>query len=184
MRFSAKVDGAEHAVIASPDGTVAVDGQVHSAKVTKPAPERRAVTVAEKSYEVRVIEGSAEKGEFLIELGGERILVGVSSVQRGATFRATGTASAAAGAAAAAAKGAAKAAADASAEGVRAPMPGKVLEVFVEPGDKVDAGDVVLILEAMKMENELKSPRKGTIKSVNVKKGDPVAGQQLLVVLD
>jgi glutaconyl-CoA decarboxylase len=182
MRFSAKVDGAEHAVIASPDGTVAVDGQVHSAKVTRPAPERRAVTVAEKSYEVRVVEGSAEKGEFLIELGGERIRVGVSSVQRGATFRAMGATSGAGGAATA--KAAAKAAADASAEGVRAPMPGKVLDVFVEPGDKVDAGDVVLILEAMKMENELKSPRKGTIKAVTVKKGDPVAGQQLLVVLD
>jgi len=183
MRFSARVDGAEHAIIAGPDGTVAVDGEVHAAKVTRPAPERRVVAVAEKNYEVRVVEGSAEKGEFLIELGGERVRVAVTSLQKGATFRAGGTTSTAAGAAAAA-KGAAKAAADASAEGVRAPMPGKVLEVFVEAGDKVDAGDVVLILEAMKMENELKSPRKGTIKAVNVKKGDPVAGQQLLVVLD
>ncbi len=183
MRFSAKVDGGEHTVIAGADGTVAVDGQVLSAKLTKPSADRRVVTVAEKSYEVRIVEGSAEKGEFLIELGGERIRVAVSAVQKGATFRAGGAASTAA-ATAAAAKGAAMAAADAAAEGVRAPMPGKVVEVFVEAGDKVDAGDVVLILEAMKMENELKSPRKGTIKAVTVKKGDPVAGQQMLVTLE
>jgi glutaconyl-CoA decarboxylase len=63
-------------------------------------------------------------------------------------------------------------------------MPGKIVDVFVEPGDKVDAGDVVLILEAMKMENELRAPKKATVKSVLVKKADPVAGGQLLVTLE
>ena len=69
-------------------------------------------------------------------------------------------------------------------EGIRAPMPGRVVEVFVEAGDEVSAGDVVLILEAMKMENELRSPGKATVMSVNVKPGDSVAGNQLLVALD
>jgi biotin carboxyl carrier protein len=63
-------------------------------------------------------------------------------------------------------------------------MPGKVVEVFVEPGEEVEAGDVVLILEAMKMENELRTPKKGTVRAVNVKTGDSVAGNQLLVALD
>ena len=79
-----------------------------------------------------------------------------------------------------------KAAAKAKGEGagIRAPMPGKVVEVFVEPGEEVEVGDVVLILEAMKMENELRSPMKATVKAVNVKPGDSVAGNQLLVALD
>ncbi|TRO46606.1 acetyl-CoA carboxylase biotin carboxyl carrier protein subunit [Candidatus Bathyarchaeota archaeon] len=69
-------------------------------------------------------------------------------------------------------------------DGIRAPMPGKVVEVFVEAGDEVGPGDVVLILEAMKMENELRSPVKAVVKAVNVKPGDSVAGNQLLVALD
>lgn len=66
---------------------------------------------------------------------------------------------------------------------VTAPMPGVILSVNVNNGDTVKRGDVLLILEAMKMENEIVSPRDGKIVSVNVEKGASVnAGDILLSI--
>ena len=70
-----------------------------------------------------------------------------------------------------------KAAAPAGAAGavtVKAPMPGNILDVKVAAGASVKAGDVLVILEAMKMENEIVAPQDGTVASVNVNKGDTV----------
>ena len=80
-----------------------------------------------------------------------------------------------AGAGAAAAAPAAEPAAPAGTAGavaVNAPMPGNILDVRVKPGDSVKAGDTLLILEAMKMENEISAPQDGTVASVDVRKGD------------
>lgn len=66
---------------------------------------------------------------------------------------------------------------------VAAPMPGSVLDVRVRPGDTVAAGQAVLVLEAMKMENEILTPRDGTVISVNVTKGAAVnSGDTLLII--
>ena len=59
-------------------------------------------------------------------------------------------------------------------ESVTAPMPGNVLDVLVAVGAKVSAGDAVVLLEAMKMENEIVAPCDGTVTSISVKKGDVV----------
>jgi biotin carboxyl carrier protein len=67
---------------------------------------------------------------------------------------------------------------------IRAPMPGLVLEVLAAVGDRVKVGDVVLRLEAMKMENELQSQVEGTVKEVLVAQGDEVQEGQVLVVLE
>ncbi|MFC4871300.1 acetyl-CoA carboxylase biotin carboxyl carrier protein subunit [Negadavirga shengliensis] len=64
---------------------------------------------------------------------------------------------------------------------VRAPMPGLILDVKVKAGDKVKKNDVLLVLEAMKMENALKSPRSGIIQKVNVSQGNGVEKNQVLV---
>lgn len=66
---------------------------------------------------------------------------------------------------------------------VKAPMPGMVRAVNVAPGDTVIARQGVVILEAMKMENELRVPRVGVVKEVRVKPGDKVDQGQLLVVI-
>mgnify|MGYP003207678823 CR=1 FL=1 len=57
---------------------------------------------------------------------------------------------------------------------VNAPMPGTILDIKVKAGTAVKAGDVVMILEAMKMENEISAPQDGTIASIDVRKGDTV----------
>lgn len=64
---------------------------------------------------------------------------------------------------------------------VKAAMPGKVLEVNVKAGDKVKSGENLIVLEAMKMENIIKSPEDGTIKSCEVKVGATVNKNQLLI---
>ena len=64
---------------------------------------------------------------------------------------------------------------------IKAPMPGMVLNVLVHEGNEVKKGDVLLVLEAMKMENMLKSPTDGVIKKIAVQKGNAVEKNQLLI---
>jgi len=64
---------------------------------------------------------------------------------------------------------------------LRAPMPGLVVRVLVEPGQAVSRGGGVVVLEAMKMENELKAAADGTVKAVRVGTGEPVDKGQVLV---
>jgi biotin carboxyl carrier protein len=66
-------------------------------------------------------------------------------------------------------------------EAIEAPMPGTIVNVAVKPGDKVTKNQLLVVLEAMKMENEIVSPREGTILSVNVSKGQGVNPGELLV---
>ncbi|MEI9919650.1 MAG: biotin/lipoyl-containing protein [Bacteroidota bacterium] len=64
---------------------------------------------------------------------------------------------------------------------IKAPMPGLIIDLKIKAGDSVSAGDALLILEAMKMENVLKAPGPGTIKAIKVKKGDSVEKGQILI---
>ncbi len=66
---------------------------------------------------------------------------------------------------------------------ITAPMPGLIVEVAVQKGDSVHEGDNIVILESMKMQNELKAPRAGVISRVSVKAGDSVQQSQLLVTI-
>ncbi|NLE76078.1 MAG: biotin/lipoyl-binding protein [Chloroflexi bacterium] len=66
---------------------------------------------------------------------------------------------------------------------VRSPMPGVVETIAVAVGDQVYAGDLLLVLETMKMENELRASRAGTVKAIHVQVGDAVGSDQDLLVL-
>ena len=80
-----------------------------------------------------------------------------------------------------------KAAAPAGAQGsvkVNAPMQGKILSVKGAAGQAVQKGDVILILEAMKMENEIVAPQDGTIASINVNEGDKVEAGAVVATLN
>lgn len=66
---------------------------------------------------------------------------------------------------------------------IAAPMPGKILKVAVSVGTVVNNGDVILILEAMKMENEIMASTSGTVKEVRTKEGDSVNTGDVLVVI-
>ncbi|MFT3872858.1 MAG: biotin/lipoyl-binding protein [Nocardioides sp.] len=68
-------------------------------------------------------------------------------------------------------------------DGVKAPLSGSVARVLVEEGQQIEAGDVLVVLEAMKMETEITAPTAGTVSAVLVSPGDAVTGGQVLVQL-
>ena len=62
-----------------------------------------------------------------------------------------------------------------------APMPGVILDIKVAPGDQVNKGDVVMVLEAMKMKNDLHAARTGTVESIDINSGEQVKYSQVLL---
>jgi biotin carboxyl carrier protein len=67
---------------------------------------------------------------------------------------------------------------------IKAPMPGKVVRVLVEAGQAVDAGQPVVVVEAMKMQNELKSPKSGTVAELRAEVGSTVNAGDVLVIVE
>ena len=123
------------------------------------------VTLNNKTYEVEVEAGQA----MLVD-----------------EYEAYAPAPAAAPAPAPAAPAAAPAAASpalAAGEVVKSPMPGNILKINVTVGQKVNEGDTLLVLEAMKMENEVAAPRSGTVAQIIVSKGAVVETGAPLVVI-
>ncbi len=66
---------------------------------------------------------------------------------------------------------------------IKSPLPGTILEIYVQPGDKVTVGQRVLMLEAMKMENNIESDKAGTVTEVKVSKGSTVMEGDVLIVI-
>ena len=131
------------------------------------------VTLNGRTYEVEV---EAGKAILLDEY------VAISPMSTPAPVAAPVEAAPAAPAAAPAAP-AAPAAKPVDGEAVESPMPGNILKVNVSVGQSVGQGDVLVVLEAMKMENEIMAPRAGTVAQVLVSKGSTVDTGAVLVVL-
>ena len=134
------------------------------------------VTLNGKIYEVDVTESDA-------------VVTGVTQVPVAVAAPAVAPVAAAPVAAPAApvaeAPAAAPAVAPVSADGtqVKAPMPGTILAVKKNVGDAVKAGDVIVVLEAMKMENDIVAPCDGTVKSINAPKGSTVNTDDVIAVI-
>ena len=67
---------------------------------------------------------------------------------------------------------------------IKTMMPGKVVRIIAKPGDQVEKGDPVLVVEAMKMQNDLKSPKAGIVKEIRVGQGSTVAAGDVLAVIE
>lgn len=140
------------------------------------------VTMNGKRYEVEV-----ERMSAFHMLTREEIASGVSTPVQPVAAPAPKAAAPAPAAAAPAPAAAAPAPAAKAAPGgtsVTSPMPGAVLGVKVNVGDKVSAGQTMFVLEAMKMENEIVAPVDGTVASINVKTGDTVDTDQVMGTLN
>jgi biotin carboxyl carrier protein len=122
------------------------------------------LVLEDRSYEISV---HRRNGQLEVALGGQTYLAGVLDE------RAMKIAAAAGGAAE-----------GATGEIVKAPMPGVVVGIGVGVGDEVSPGQGVVTLEAMKMENELKSASGGTVKEIRVEVGQGVAQGEALVVIE
>jgi biotin carboxyl carrier protein len=128
------------------------------------------LVIGEKSYEVyaRRIESADESGgnRYEIQIGEQSFEV---SIEDERTKLLAGTV---------------RAGVSSNAARVNAPMPGLVIGTPLEAGAEVTAGQTVIVLEAMKMENDLASPISGTIKEVRVQKGQTVEQGQVLIVVE
>lgn len=121
--------------------------------------------------------------KYRVNVNGVDYEIALEALKDGEDFAPKAAAPAAAPAPAAT-PAAAPAAAPAGGEKVTSPMPGTILNVNVSAGTTVTAGQVLMILEAMKMENEIMAPRAGKIVSVNVEKGASVESGTLLCVIE
>ncbi|NNE02901.1 MAG: biotin attachment protein [Eudoraea sp.] len=120
-----------------------------------------------KPFNVRIVDGNFQKRTYIIKVGNETYEVMIKNAldmqisSMGFTLGASKNVSS-----------------------IVAPMPGLVLEIPIEVGQQVNEDEPLLILEAMKMENVLSSPREGIIKSISVAKGDTVEKKQLLITFE
>ena len=160
----------------------AIDGHRYTADVTvinglwslileEHAPDKRSAEPSgRQSYEVAVTEDLPGSGKLTVRVNG-RLVSAVSTAFGGSRMR----------------RGSERGSVDASSstgrQHVTAPMPGKVLKVLVRPGDVVAARQGVVVVEAMKMENELQAPRAGTVAEVSVSEGASVEAGAILVVI-
>lgn len=149
------------------DGTVTIDGKaVEVELVDVPGTRLRHLLVDGRSWPLVAREG-AGGGEWDIHFGGQRFGATVVDERTRAIREMTGSAGEARGP-----------------KPLRAPMPGLVVRVEVEPGQAVQRGTGVIIIEAMKMENELKAEAAGVVSRVHVEAGQAVEKGALLCEFD
>jgi biotin carboxyl carrier protein len=127
-----------------------------------------------------------EGGKLQVNLNGKAFEVEMPQSERKVQRPAAPAAAPKAAPVAKAASAPAPAAPAASAGGrpINAPLPGVVIKINAKVGDKVSTGDTILVLEAMKMENNITADSNGTIKAILCKEGDQVQSGQALVELD
>lgn len=119
------------------------------------------VLIDGRSFEIRVLPGGAAS---IVEAQGRRFNVEVRDPRN--------------------ASRSSKSALSGGRQNVTAPMPGKIIRVLVNKGDAVESGQGLVVVEAMKMQNEMKAPRAAQVIDVRVGDGDTVAAGETLVVLE
>lgn len=152
-------------------------GEEPSAAGKKPSAANKEPSAAKKGPSAASQDASAEEpGVYTVRVNGQSYVVEVSAGGDVDTVRESASE-------APAAKPAARPAAAADATAVPAPLAGNIFKVNVQVGDAVSAGQVIVLLEAMKMETEVRAPQDGKVASVEVKAGDVVAVGDTLITL-
>jgi biotin carboxyl carrier protein len=164
MKYATTLDGKTYIIEINDDRHVTVDGVEHLIDFTSVAGQAfYSLLLSHDSYEAFVEE--AEDG-WLVLMRGTLYDVRVADEREERLRKAAGGASVAGGELQ-----------------IKAPMPGLVVAVSAAEGQAVAKGDILVILESMKMQNELKSPREGTVGRVRVKAGNSVELNEVLVTL-
>ena len=167
MKFEVAMNGAQRTVELERDAgngwRISVDGKAVDADAAEIAPGVFSILLNGKSYEIRVTPTPAGtltlqtgRNEFTAEVADPRAWRG----RRHGAHEAEGR------------------------QQVLAPMPGKIVRVLVQAGEKVESGQGLLVVEAMKMQNEIRSPKSGTVERLLVKEGQPVNAGETLAWID
>jgi biotin carboxyl carrier protein len=168
MKLTAEIAGERHALELRREGARVVadiGGRRYELEARETEAGSYLFVLEGRVYECRVERGGARGDVTSVEIGGREFEVALYDPRR---LRAAG-------------------AAGAQAEGravVAASIPGKVVRVLVEEGAEVEAGAGVVVVEAMKMQNELKSPKAGTVVELRVEPGATVNAGEVLAVIE
>ncbi len=163
MKYLVTVNGAGQEVVLDGDGVHADGTTVRAHLADVEGTPIKLVTIGDTVHRVLVRRGD-RRGTYTLSIDGHRYEVDALD-ERARTIRElSGTAAAAAGSAP-----------------LRAPMPGLIVRVHVKPGDAVQPGQGLVVMEAMKMENELRATAAGTVKAVTVAPGIAVEKGALLL---
>lgn len=166
MKLQAEIDGQTHSVEIKRDGSrvlALIDGRTVDAEVSEP--EKGLFLFKMDGRVIEAYAGPFGDGRSIVSVGGRDLEVMITDPKR-LRGSASGTGEA-----------------HGHAE-IRTAMPGKVVRILKTAGENVTKGEGIIVVEAMKMQNEMKSPRDGTIGDVRVAEGDTVGAGDVLVVID
>ena len=165
MKYIAEIDGKEYQIQIDDQNNVHLNGQPHDINFESVGNQLTySLLVDGSSYEVNLYQ---ENGSWEVLMRGRRYSVRVED-ERERQLRAAAESSS-------------------LQKGrfcLEAPMPGLVIEIPIQEGQQVERGDVLLILESMKMQNELTSPRQGKVSGIRVSVNDNVERHQTLVIVE
>jgi biotin carboxyl carrier protein len=164
MKYVATVNGKSFSIEINDDHTITVDGQVYPVDFLNINREVCTLLIGGHSYEAYLQPGEGDQWQVLLR--GMLYEVTVEDERENRLRAAAGSGATHGGE-----------------FSLKAPMPGLVVAVPVTEGQTVKKGDNLVILESMKMQNELKSPRAGTVMRVNVRAGQSVEQNQVMVTL-
>lgn len=168
MKLTITIGGTDHRLEFDPAGTplCQLDGEQFTATVAAIAPGWYSILMGDRSFAARVSAATAsdDRASVRVNLDGRVVAVSFKDPRR---WSRGGSAAQLSGS-----------------QQVAAPMPGKVVCVLVSPGLHVAAGQGLIVVEAMKMQNEIKSPKAGTVQSISVREGQTVAAGEALMIIE
>ncbi len=168
MKLISQIDGQtiEVEIERQDPGLIAtVDGRIYELEASVPEPNVYLLKHENKVYEIFVSSKSDPHDHVEVKVKGEEFDIAIEDPRslRGSGVNAE------------------------SADGVselRTAMPGKVVRIILEAGAQVAKGDGIIVVEAMKMQNEMKSPRDGSLKEIRFKEGDTVNAGDILAIIE
>jgi biotin carboxyl carrier protein len=164
MKYEAEIDGRQMVIeLDERDGrvTARIDGRAYELEVLTPETGVYLILDGERVFETSV--WSVEPNLFEVEIGNRHFRASIIDRKHRRATAEHG---------------------DEGRQQLTAPMPGKVVRVLVEAGDEVKAGQGVAVVEAMKMQNEIKSSKAGRIVELRVSEGSTVNANQVLAVVE
>ena len=168
MKLQAEIEGEKHEVEINRDGrtvTATIDGRRYELDVSEPEQDLYLVKNEGKVSQVFVSPKANKDSEFGVTIHGRHLDVEIIDPKR---LRSAGDN---------------HEHMDGRAE-IKTAMPGKVVRILVKTGAEVAKGDGVIVVEAMKMQNELRSPKDGSVKEIRAADGDTVNAGEVLVVIE
>lgn len=168
MKLQAEIDGQTDPVEIRREGDrtfAKVGDREYELEVSQPEAGVCLIKHQGAIYEASVAPSAGKDAPFEVEIRGERFDVSISDPRR---LRGAGS----------------DRVQDHGLAEIRSAMPGKVVRLLAAAGQQVEKGDGIVVVEAMKMQNEMKSPKDGIVKAVNVEEGSTVNAGEVLVVID